>query len=103
MADLTGDVQLKARARMELAMVQEDSDDFDSALVSLTEAGELLRGLGDHGGLAAVHMRRGTILEKRGDEHGALKEYTEAARHAEIADNLTALRIATENIAGRKG
>ena len=103
MADLTGDVQLKARARMELAMVQEDSDDFDSALASLTDAGELLRGLGDHGGLAAVHMRRGTILEKRGDEPGALKEYEEAARHAEIADDPTALRIATENIAGLKG
>ncbi|MCU0859411.1 MAG: tetratricopeptide repeat protein [Thermoplasmata archaeon] len=103
MADLKGDATLKARAWMELAMVQEDSDDFDSALSSLEEAREVLRGLGDHGGLAAVHIRRGTILEKRGDEAGAVKEYEEAARHAEIADDQTALRIAEENIEGLKG
>lgn len=103
MADLTGDAQLKARARMELAMVQEDSDDFDSALGSLADAGEVLRGLGDHGGLAAVHIMLGTILEKRGDEKGAVKEYEEAARHAEVSDDQAALRIATENIQSLKG
>lgn len=102
MADLTGDETLKARAKMELAMIQEDSDDFDSALSSLADAGEILRGVGDHAGLAAVHIRRGTILEKRGDEEGALKEYEEGARHAEIADDQTALRIATENIKSLK-
>jgi len=97
-ADSMNDTVLKARGRLMLAIIQEDSGDLDDAVKSLSEAESMLRASGSHEGLIAVNMRAGGILEKLGDDTGALGHYEEAARHAEMCGDKAAVDLAKENI-----
>jgi hypothetical protein len=78
--------------------MNEDSGDLDYAARSLGEAEGLLRAIGNSEGLIAVHMRWGTLEEKRGDDSEAARHYQEAARHAETVNNNYALELALENL-----
>jgi hypothetical protein len=64
----------------------------------MAEAESLLRATGNSEGLIAVHMRWGTVEEKRGDDSEAARHYQEAARHAETIDNSYALELALEHL-----
>jgi tetratricopeptide (TPR) repeat protein len=92
------DAALKARGRLMLAIIQEESGDLDGAVKSLSEAESMLRTSGNHEGLIAVHVRAGVISEKLGHDASALGHYEEATRHAEICGDRTALESAKENI-----
>jgi len=92
------DHMLRARGRLMLAIIQEDSGNLEGSAKSLSEAEAILRTVGSHEGLIAVHMRAGVISEKLGDESGALRHYEEAARHAEMCGDKRALELAKENI-----
>ena len=98
MADSLNSQTLLAKVKLELALTHESAGDLDASLKALTEAEGILRSEGDHEGLIAVHMRRGIIEEKRGDEVSAIKSYTEAIRHAETSGNDRARSLAEENI-----
>ncbi|HJX04536.1 MAG TPA: tetratricopeptide repeat protein [Thermoplasmata archaeon] len=97
-ADSMEDTVLKARGRVMLAIIQEETGNLDGAIKSLSEAEAVLRTAGSHEGLIAVHMRGGVISEKLGDDASALRHYEEAARHAEMCGDKTALGLAEENI-----
>jgi tetratricopeptide (TPR) repeat protein/DNA-binding MarR family transcriptional regulator len=98
MADELGDSTAVAKGKLLRALVHEDSGDLDSAAHSLGEAEALLRATGNSEGLIAVHMRRGTVEEKRGNDPEAARHYQEAARHAETVNNNYALELAFENL-----
>lgn len=92
------DPVLMAKLKLEQAMIAEDSNDLAGAVAALTEAEKLLSRAGDSEGLVAVHLRWGTVEEKRGDITVAAQHYTQAARHAEVAGNENAHTIALENL-----
>jgi tetratricopeptide (TPR) repeat protein len=98
MADSLNSQTLLAKVKLELALTHESAGDLDASLKALIEAEGILRSEGDHEGLIAVHMRRGIIEEKRGDEASAIKSYAEAIRHAETSGNDRARFLAEENI-----
>jgi predicted TPR repeat methyltransferase len=81
-----------------LAMVNEDSGNLDGAVKSLAVAETLLRSVGNSEGLIAVHMRGGIVREKRGEDEAAAKQYEEAARHADIANDKNARALAVESL-----
>jgi len=80
-------------------MIKEYSGDLEAAAGALGEAESLLRADGNGNGLIAVHVRLGTIEEKRGNYSAAVKQYQEAARHVELVDDKYALTLARDNIA----
>lgn len=84
------------------ALVNEDIGELDSALRLLDESDELLRALGDSRGLVAVHMRRGVIREKMGEYSAAEKDYSQAAKHAELAGDKAAFELAMDNLTSLK-
>lgn len=92
------DPSLRARGKLMLAIIQEEAGELDRALKSLSDAEAILRTLGSHEGLIAVHMRAGVVSEKLGDDAGASRHYEEAARHAEMCGDRHALELAKENI-----
>ena len=98
-AESMGDHALVAKGKILISMIKEDSGDLEAAAGALGEAESLLRADGNSNGLIAVHMRLGTIEEKRGNYSAAVKQYQEAARHAELVDDKYALTLARDNIA----
>ena len=98
MAEAIGDPSLRGRGLLMQALLHEDAGDLDSARDSLEEAEGVLRTAGNSEGLVAVHMRRGIVEEKRGDDAAAARHYEEASRHAEIMNDKHALAIALENL-----
>ena len=97
------DLVLTAKLKLEQSMIAEESSDFAGAIDALGEAERLLTRAGDSEGLIAVHMRLGTVEEKRGKADVAIQHYSEAARHAEVAANDKARAIALENKAAAEG
>jgi len=96
--DSIGDVVLRARERLMLGILQEDSGDLDGAMESLSEAEEMLRGFGNYEGLIAVHMRGGTVEEKRGNYEAAAEQYEIAAGLADRLEDKAALRMAQDSL-----
>jgi tetratricopeptide (TPR) repeat protein/DNA-binding MarR family transcriptional regulator len=97
MSETIADPSMIARGSMMRSMVQEDIGDLDSAKKSLVQAERLLASAGSSEGITAVQMRMGIIDEKLGDYASAAVHYGEAARHAELAGDMSALAIAREN------
>jgi tetratricopeptide (TPR) repeat protein len=83
---------------MMTALVKEDIGDRDAAIRALNDAADILRTVGDSGGQIAVHMRRGVVLEKKGEYSAAEEDYREAARHAELIGDRAALELANANL-----
>ena len=96
--DSIGDAVLRARERLTLGIIQEESGDLDESIVTYSQAEEILRGAGNNEGLIAVHMRKGTVEEKRGNYSAAAEEYRAAASIAERIDDSTSLRVAKESL-----
>ena len=96
-AEALNDKAAIAKGKILSSMIREDSGELDLALRSLEIAGSILRSEGNSEGLIAVHMRAGTVEEKRGDLAAAKRHYEEAARHAEVTGNKFALALALEN------
>ncbi|UCE45780.1 MAG: tetratricopeptide repeat protein [Methanobacteriota archaeon] len=92
-----------AKMKLELALIAEESNDLEDAVGILREAEALIARAGDNEGLVAVHMRMGTVEEKRDDLEAAVLHYAQAARHAEVAGNEKARALALENIDAAKG
>ncbi len=97
-ADELGDANAIAKGLLLQALLHEDSGDLDAAASSMAEAESLLRATGNSEGLIAVHMRWGTVEEKKGNDSEAARHYQEAARHAETINNNYALELALENL-----
>ncbi|MGD9963354.1 MAG: tetratricopeptide repeat protein [Thermoplasmata archaeon] len=97
-ADSLDDSVLRSKARLELALVKENSGDLDAAATLLAEAGDILNAAGDKSGLIAVHMVFGTIEEKRGRYEDARSHYEEAARQAEVLGDESAMASAARNL-----
>jgi hypothetical protein len=70
----------------------------EGAAKALDEAEALLRSVGNSEGLIAVHLRRGFVEEKRGNELEATRHYREAARHADLMGNRRARTLAMESL-----
>jgi hypothetical protein len=58
----------------------------------------MLNSIGDKRGLVAVHMVLGNVEEKRGNLAEAKVHYEEAARHAEILGDASAIGAARRNL-----
>jgi tetratricopeptide (TPR) repeat protein/DNA-binding MarR family transcriptional regulator len=97
-ASRSGDVALRAKGKMEGAMIAENAGDLQSSLDLLSEAEQILVGQVDREGLVAVYLRLGTVAEKMGDFDKARNHYEKAARQAELAGNVKALAIARDCI-----
>jgi tetratricopeptide (TPR) repeat protein/DNA-binding MarR family transcriptional regulator len=97
-ADSLDDQTLRAKAKVELALVKESSGDLGGAATLLDEASRMLNSIGDKRGLVAVHMVLGNVEEKRGNLAEAKVHYEEAARHAEILGDASAIGAARRNL-----
>ena len=93
------DQVLRAKAKVELALVKESSGDLEGAIGYLLEAEDIVRAAGDKGGLIAVHMLMGNLEEKKGDYEVARKRYKEAAMQAELMGDEVAMDAAAKNLA----
>lgn len=93
------DPVLKAKAKVELALVKESSGDLEGAVGYLAEAEDIVRAAGDKRGLIAVHMMMGNLEEKKGDYEAARERYKEAAMQAELVGDGAAMGAASKNLA----
>jgi len=98
MAEGSQDKVLTARAKLELALISEESGDLEAAEQHLKGAGDILKEAGDRKGLVAVHIRTGMVKEKLGNDPEAISHYEEAVRHAELSGDRLGLALALENL-----
>jgi len=99
MAQASPNRSMVAKGKLTAAVLKEHLGELEPAKKLLDEADDVLRALGDGQGLIAVCLRRGIIHEKLGEDAAAEKDYTEAARLAEIARDKAAFSIARNNLA----
>lgn len=92
------DPALRAKAKVELALVRESAGDLEGAMGYLAEAEEVVRSSGDKAGLVAVHMLMGNLEEKKGDYKAAERRYRDAAIQAELTGDGPALDTALKNL-----
>jgi len=90
-AESLDNTSLQAMAKLELALTNEAAGDVEQTVGILAEVEDCLAQAGDKDGLVAVHMVRGRTEEKRGNNEAAASHYREAARHAELSGNTSAL------------
>ena len=98
MADAMNEPGLSAKGDLLSALVSEDSGDLDAAAKSLENSERRLLTTGNSEGLIAVHIRRGTVEEKRGDFATAARHYQEAMRLADVSGDKQTYALALENL-----